>query len=503
MVMPNPEEYTAIHGVSRILRFLNNYPAEGTGTLILSEKAKNLIGPKLPQILIDYSTATQLNLFGDYPNKSDIIPSAIFIGLFSIIAILHLIVFSINYYRGHYFWLSLGWVFYAICRILGFALRIVWSHDLTDCKVGITSEVFLIIPTVLIASFNLVLAQRIFTWRHPVGGSRKIFWTLMWILYALVAGVVAMTIVTSGGLNIYLLSEANYSRYKKVVMSTSILIIIYSLTAVGLILLAWLFKPTKKDENLYTYQPWWIESFAPFYFVKKNEPQIAALSFLKRNHNHRYAIRVIAATHNLHKTVKGLTNQRGDLTHNVSLMIIGVTTLIILVSSILRAVICFQGRMKYFTAPVGKAPVMYVFWGGLEVGVNLLYIIGRVDLRFYRPDRLPKDVRNIVTAEQSLYPSEIEDEGDDQNVLDKESLDKHPQPYSGKTFSNNNNNNNHHHDDNDDNEFGFTDSDDKDVHTDLDGNEDFDFINGGSEKPKNNFPYPFKEKSETVSEFHF
>ena len=103
------------------------------------------------------------------------------------------------------------------------------------------------------------------------------------------------------------------------------------------------------------------------------------------------------------------------------LMIIGVTTLIILVSSILRSIICFQGRMMYFTSPVGSPAVMYVFWGALEFGVNLLYIIGRVDLRFYRPDRLPKDVRNVVTAEQSLYPSEIEDEGEDQEVLDKES----------------------------------------------------------------------------------
>lgn len=500
MVMPNPKEYTAIHGVLRLLTYLNNYPAEGTGTLFLSEKAKNLMGPKLPQILVEYSTATQLNLFGNYPEKSDVAPSALFIALFSIIAILHLTVFSINYYRGHYFWLSLGWVFYAICRVLGFALRIVWSRDLTDCKVGITSEVFLIVPTVLIASFNLVLAQRIFTWRHPVGGSRRIFWTLMWILYALVAGVVAMTIVTSAGLNIYLLSEANYARYKKVIMCTSVLIIVYSLTAVGLILLAWLFKPTKKDENLYTYQPWWIESFSPFYFVKKGEPQAAAISFLKRNHNHRYAIRVIAATHHLHKTVKGLTNQRGDLTHNVSLMIIGVTTLIILVSSILRSIICFQGRMMYFTSPVGSPAVMYVFWGALEFGVNLLYIIGRVDLRFYRPDRLPKDVRNIVTAEQSLYPSEIEDEGEDQEVLDKESLDKVPQPYSGEEPSTNNN-----HDDNGFS-FGFSDSDEKDNHTDHDGHKDrdgFDFTNGASEKPKNNLPYPFKEKSDTVSEFHF
>lgn len=61
MVMPNPKEYTAIHGVLRLLTYLNNYPAEGTGTLFLSEKAKNLMGPKLPQILVEYSTATQLN----------------------------------------------------------------------------------------------------------------------------------------------------------------------------------------------------------------------------------------------------------------------------------------------------------------------------------------------------------------------------------------------------------------------------------------------------------
>ena len=66
MVMPNPKEYTAIHGVLRLLTYLNNYPAEGTGTLFLSEKAKNLMGPKLPQILVEYSTATQLNLFGNY-----------------------------------------------------------------------------------------------------------------------------------------------------------------------------------------------------------------------------------------------------------------------------------------------------------------------------------------------------------------------------------------------------------------------------------------------------
>ncbi|CAI5759763.1 unnamed protein product [Candida verbasci] len=467
--LPNPHEYTAIKGLMRLLAYQNNGPADGTGSHVLAAQARNLLGPHTPPIMVQYSTATQMNLFGDYPDHRDIAPSALFIALFAIVMLLHLTIFIINYSRGHYFWLSLGWVFYAACRMIGFALRIVWSYDLTQTAIGITSEVFLIVPTVLIVSFNLILAQRIFTWRHPVGGSCRIFWALMLTLYAVVAGVVAMTIVASAGINIYLLGEPNFARYKKVIMCTSILIICYSLTSISLLALAYFLKPTTNDENLYTYQPWWIESFAPTYFVKKGEPQIAAASFLKRNHNHRHAIRVIAATHNHHKQVKGLTNQRGTLTHNVSIIIVTITTIIIFVDSILRAVVVFQARMKYFTSNVGKAPVMYVFWGAFEIIINLLYIIGRVDLRFYRPDRLPKDVRNIVTAEQSLYTSEIEDED--------EEMSKH----EDTKFEN---------EEEEEDEFFFDDDED-------DG---FEF---NTPAQKTTAPYPTKEKLDTESEFHF
>ncbi|CAK9441751.1 uncharacterized protein LODBEIA_P56190 [Lodderomyces beijingensis] len=406
--LTNPHEYSAIYAVMKFLQYQSNYPAPGTGSKVLSYRAKNMIGPKIPEIMISLTTSEQLNLFGDYPFKRDIAPSALFATLFSVILIAHVTIFSINCSRGHYFWPHLGFIFYTICRILGFALRIQWSYDLTNTSVGIAAEVFLIVPTVLLASFNLILAQRIFTWRHPVGGSRKLFWYPMIALYVLVAGVVAMTIVAAGGVNIYLLGAVNYARFQKVIQTTSILIIVYSLTGVSLIGLAFFFKPTPKDINLYTYQPWWIESFSPSYFVRKGEPQEAAASFLKRNHNHRYAIRVIAATHHHYKMVKGLSNKRGDLTHNMSMFIIFVTTFIILLGAILRSVVCFQGRYMYDRSAVGSAAMMYVFWGALEVIVNLIYIFGRIDLRFYRPDRLPKDIKFINTAEQSLYPSEIE-----------------------------------------------------------------------------------------------
>lgn len=340
----------------------------------------------------------------------------------------------------------------------------------------------------------MILAQRIFTWRHPVGGSRKLFWGFMLGLYAIVCGVIAMTIVAAAGLQVFLLGHKNYLNYVRCIQATSILIILYSLTSMSLIGLAYFFKPTRKDENLYTYQPWWIRSFRPFYFVRKGEPQEAGASFLKRNHNHRYAIRVIAATHHHYNTVKGLNNERGDLTHNVSMMILAVTTLLIFISSILRAVVCFQARPVYDKSPVGSAAMMYVFWGGLEILINLLYVFGRVDLRFYRPDRLPKSVRQIVTAEQSLYPSEIES---DEEV--KSTGEGKDYSHEGSSVG---------EDGMDDFNFGSTKKNSlEEDDDDDDDSEGFDFTGNHQFAPshdhKRKLPYPHDDKLDVESEFHF
>merc|ERR1712080_367943 len=99
-------------------------------------------------------------------------------------------------------------------------------------------------------------------------------------LYVIVLGVVAMTIMATFVTYIHLLSEENFTRYKKVQRASALLVILYTLTAVSLLGLAYFFKPTKKDENLYTYQPWWIESFSPFYFVPKNAQKEAQETFM-------------------------------------------------------------------------------------------------------------------------------------------------------------------------------------------------------------------------------
>lgn len=397
------------HGLLLLIDSFNNGPDMGTGILKLIEQGKKLLGP-LPEGLIQYAIERQNNLIGGYPTRKDLAPSIVFSVVFGVIGLLHMIIWTINFKGGHYFWLSLVWVFYSACRVVGFALRAFWCTQILELNAGLTSEVFLIIPSMIIVSANLILAQRLFTWRHPVGGSRKLFWNFMFLLYFVVCLVIAMTIVAAAVPYLYFLLHHAYQSYKKVVMVSAILIILYSLTAISLIALSYFFKPTRKDENLYTYQPWWIESFRPFYFVQPHAAQQAEETFMKRNHNHRHAKRVIAATHHHYNMVQGLTNQRGELGHNTSLMIICATTFLIFVGAVCRAVTVFQSQITYHQSALCKPVVIYIIWGLLEVIVNALYIVGRVDLRFYRPDILPAKVRAIITAEQSYYPSDIEDE---------------------------------------------------------------------------------------------
>ncbi|CAH2351562.1 hypothetical protein CLIB1423_04S00826 [[Candida] railenensis] len=407
------QNYTAVHGLMQLLYACNNQPAEGTGIQILVDQAHNLLGTQIPKVMIDYTNDVQINLFGDYPAEKDVIPSAIFAAVFGLFMFAHLFVFLVNLSRGHHFWLSFAWIFYNFMKVIGWIFRVIWAKDITKVRIGISGSVFLIMSTIILVSFNLILAQRIFTWRHPVGGSRKLFWNTMFVFYGFVAGIVIMTILASAVPYLYFLSDRVFKQWVTCVKASSILIVLYCLTSLSLIGLAYMFKPTRKDENLYTYQPWWIKSFSPTYYVEHGAAERAAETFMKRTSNHRHAVRVIAATHHHHNMVEGLTNERGDLKHNGSLAILTLTTIFILVGAIGRSIAVFQAKPRYAQSQVCNPIFMYICWGFLEAMVNVLYLVGRVDLRFYRPDRLPKKVRAIITAQQSVDVSDIEDSDDE------------------------------------------------------------------------------------------
>lgn len=390
-----------------------NGGAPGTGIKKIVDIGQNLMGPKLPDILIEYNVETQNVLMGGYPTEWDIAPATVFAVVFFVFLVLHTAIFLINFFRGHYFWVSLGFIAYCLMKIPAFAMRAYWATDILQINIGLAGSVLQIVPAYLIVSLNLILTQRLFTWRHPVGGSRWLFWGIMLQMYFLVFVFIAIIVTASLVPYLHFISYSAYEKWAKVNQASGVIVVLYVMTSVSLLGLSYLFPPTKKDENLYTYQPWWIKSFSPFYFVEKGAAQRAELSFMRRNHNHRHAIRVIAATHHHFNMVEGLTNERGSLTHNVSLLIITATTALILVGAILRCIVLFQFKWKRYEDTIAEPLLGYITWGVFESLVNIIYIVGRVDLRLYRPDILPPEVRAIITAEQSFYPSESEEDEDD------------------------------------------------------------------------------------------
>lgn len=127
----NIHVYTPIYGLMQLLTYQNNNPDLATGSQILSHQARNLVGNRISPILLDYSTMNQYNLFGNYAMPSDFGPSIAFTILYAIISLMHIGIFAINFSRGHYFWPGLGFIFYSLCRVIGFALRIVWTYDIS------------------------------------------------------------------------------------------------------------------------------------------------------------------------------------------------------------------------------------------------------------------------------------------------------------------------------------------------------------------------------------
>lgn len=217
----------------------------------------------------------------------------------------------------------------------------------------------MIIPSVVLVSLNLILAQRIFAWRHPVGGSRMSFWTFMNVTYFMVILVIGFTVFVAVFPFYHFLSKSVFEN-RAANKASSILVVVYSVTSLSLLGLAYFFGPAKDDKELYTYQPWWLESFSPFYFTPPGAAQQVAKIFIMRNGRHCLAPRVIASTHGYYNVIKGLSNQRGDMKHKKSLAIIAISTIFFFIGAVCRAISVFQDRFMEEGGVIYKPIIMYI-----------------------------------------------------------------------------------------------------------------------------------------------
>ncbi|CAN6601941.1 hypothetical protein TRVA0_002S00408 [Trichomonascus vanleenenianus] len=356
-------------------------------------------------------------LFGDYPFHDDIAPSAIFVVLFSVMALGHFFVFAKNYSRGQRFWWSFGLGFYCLFRVIGFGMRISWAQDVFKVQVGIASTVFSLVSVLYVKTMNVLLSHRIFTWRHPETGHASWFNLLMIQVYFIVIGVIVMAILGQAVPFIYFLSESHFNMCKKVARAAAILELFYAVAALLLIVLAFAIpagqinhkfmnfkKKTPQDELPPTVQATWIEKTSLFYYPEKGSQRTSYKGGLLGK-----AIRVMPSAS---VPASGLTVLQHEPHHNgprisMAIILVVITSLILTMNCSFRLASVFVNKTRGdssgvpFSSWIFRNYIFYIFYGAFEIVVNVLYLVFRVDLRFYIPDR-PRKARFGVAS--SLSP---------------------------------------------------------------------------------------------------
>lgn len=120
---------------------------------------------------------------------------AVFLVLYIIGAVSHMTILQVNLRRGHKFIIS-GMLFgFCMSRLVTMILRIVWATRPTNLKLGIAANVFVYAGVILLFVVNLIFAQRIVRAWHPNTGWHRLFHHAFTALYVLIVLSLCMLIV--------------------------------------------------------------------------------------------------------------------------------------------------------------------------------------------------------------------------------------------------------------------------------------------------------------------
>lgn len=380
-------------------------------------------------LLLQPGTVAQLvgtlpGLLGGYPTNTTH-EQGVDAFMFSLFAVLFLgtaFIWLNNVFRGHHFYLHIGLVFFCAAKIIGYALRYQWSKDITQVDIGIASTVFIDVAQLVVLSMNHVFAHRIFTWRHPETGNSWWLNLVFDIMYFFVVMIIIMAIIGQTMPYTMYLTPHGLKVTQNVTMAASILNLVYALIPFQLIMAAYMFKPGKLTAEPWkkrqegsilppVYQANWIESTNIFYYVPRG-----AQSHVYKDEPASQAIRVIptreAPSDGFHDT------HNEPLTHPKSPSIFTAIAIVLFSSTIFLLNTCFRvaavfgtyyGDHKVAGTPTQstsnrnvwtwksdffpfKPECIWVFYGGLEALVVVLFLVMRVDLRFYIPD-MPRSAK--------------------------------------------------------------------------------------------------------------
>jgi hypothetical protein len=127
----------------------------------------------------------------------DVPITAVFLFLFLLGAAGHMFILQTNRRKGHKFLMS-GLMFgFCMARTVTCIMRIVWACYPHDVKVAIAATIFVSAGVLILLLINLIFAQRILRAAHPhFGWHRAIHWAFI-VLYALILVMLAVIITVT------------------------------------------------------------------------------------------------------------------------------------------------------------------------------------------------------------------------------------------------------------------------------------------------------------------
>ena len=135
---------------------------------------------------------------GGVPTVSVDVPiSAVFLVLYILGAVVHMIILQTNLRKGHKFIMS-GLMFgFCMARTVTCIMRIVWACYPHDIKVAIAAMIFVNAGVLILLLINLIFAQRMVRAAHPHFGWHMAFHWAFVVLYALILVMLAVIITVT------------------------------------------------------------------------------------------------------------------------------------------------------------------------------------------------------------------------------------------------------------------------------------------------------------------
>jgi Protein of unknown function (DUF3112) len=127
----------------------------------------------------------------------DVPIAAVFLLLFIGSAVGHMTIFKINKKKGRKFVMSALMFGFSMARIVTMVMRIVWATRRTNVRIAIAAQIFTSTGVLLLFVINLIFAQRVLRASHPHFGWHKALSLAFITLYALIALMLIMVIVTT------------------------------------------------------------------------------------------------------------------------------------------------------------------------------------------------------------------------------------------------------------------------------------------------------------------